>query len=83
MRDHRYIDETGNRYGMLTVERLYKCHDGVGAVWICRCDCGEEVAVRGINLRSGNNRSCGCLRRMPFEERKRLGFWPKEGRKHG
>ena len=70
-----YIDETGNRYGMLTVERLYDHNDGVGAVWICRCDCGAEVAIRGISLRSGNNRSCGCLRSMSFEERKARGFW--------
>ena len=70
-------DEKGNRYGMLTVKERYPVKDGLGAVWICECDCGNTVIVRGINLRSGNNRSCGCLREMPFEERKRRGLWRK------
>ena len=70
----RYKDEVGNRYGLLTVERMYH-GDGKGTIWVCRCDCGNEVAVRGIDLRCGNNRSCGCLRRMPFEERKERGLW--------
>ena len=26
-----------------------------------RCDCGVEKTVQGIQLRSGNTRSCGCL----------------------
>lgn len=29
--------------------------------WICRCSCGRTSAVLGINLRSGNTKSCGCL----------------------
>lgn len=66
-------DEVGNRYGMLVVERPYRA-DGKGAIWVCRCDCGIEIAVRGTKLRYGNTRSCGCLRRMPFKERKKRGF---------
>lgn len=30
--------------------------------WICRCDCGRQVEVTGINLKQGKTRSCGCLR---------------------
>lgn len=29
--------------------------------WRCRCNCGKEVIVRGVNLRNGNTKSCGCL----------------------
>ena len=31
--------------------------------WLCRCDCGTERLVRGVDLRSGKSRSCGCLQR--------------------
>lgn len=69
-------DETGKRYGLLTVLRRYDTTDpsGVGTYWLCRCDCGTEVAVLGAKLRNGNTRSCGCLARMSKEERKRLGL---------
>jgi hypothetical protein len=32
-------------------------------LWLCRCDCGVERIVRGYSLKSGNTKSCGCLRR--------------------
>jgi hypothetical protein len=73
-------DETGNRYGMLTVLRPYKVEKGSGMVWICRCDCGMEVAVPGIRLRRGMTKSCGCLRAMPFDQRAALGYWPGENK---
>ena len=28
-------------------------------VWLCRCDCGREVLVRGEDLISGKVTSCG------------------------
>lgn len=71
-----YKDETGNRYGMLTVVAPFPGADGRGKVWLCKCDCGNEVAIRGIMLRSGNNRSCGCLKEMAFDERLERGLKP-------
>ena len=58
----RVIDETGNRYGRLTVvrrnpENAYH----KGANWICRCECGGERVASGIGLRQGMVKSCGCL----------------------
>jgi hypothetical protein len=59
---NRVKDETGNRYGRLTVlERAPEEHMR-GAFWLCRCDCGAVVIICGRHLRSGNTRSCGCLR---------------------
>ena len=69
-------DETGNRYGMLTVLHDLPQYTGTGAYWLCRCDCGTEVAVLGIRLRHGIVRSCGCLRSMPRDERERRGLKP-------
>lgn len=57
-------DETGNRYGRLTVLRKYRSDPHRrGMTWICRCDCGQEIAVLGSHLRNGNTRSCGCRRK--------------------
>lgn len=72
----RVIDLTGQRFGRLTVlERAgsYKvCGEWASttlAVWRCRCDCGEVVEVLGQNLRRGQTRSCGCLRKDLLRER--------------
>ena len=72
----RFKDETGNKYGRLTVMRKSSEKNKIGALWVCRCDCGKEITVLGIQLRSGNTRSCGCLRDMPEEDRRKLGFAP-------
>lgn len=76
-------DETGNRYGRLTVLRRYVATDPSQrcVYWLCRCDCGTEVAVLSTRLRNGNTRSCGCLAEMSKAERLALGFEPIYGRK--
>lgn len=33
------------------------------SLWNCQCDCGKQVAIRGVSLRSGNSKSCGCGRK--------------------
>ena len=54
------IDEVGNVYGRLTVvSETVGSKSGVH--WLCTCECGKEIIVLGIHLRSGNNKSCGCL----------------------
>lgn len=70
------INEVGNRYGLLTVLKECPQYRGTGAHWLCRCDCGTEVILRGIQLRHGSVRSCGCLRDMSLEERKARGIMP-------
>lgn len=56
------IDETGHRYGRLTVLERFPIKNEMGAYWKCCCDCGVEVVVRGSSLRAGVSKSCGCLR---------------------
>lgn len=54
-------DISGLRFGRLTVISR-GVNDLKGqAQWVCRCDCGKEVTVLGVNLRRGGTRSCGCL----------------------
>ena len=58
-------DLTGRRYGRLTVisynEEVSKQKGR--AYWNCKCDCGNEIVVRGSNLTSENTKSCGCYNR--------------------
>ena len=63
-RSAKVIDLTDMTFGRLTVvgrapRPAYYARKG--AWWLCRCECGKEVAVDGQNLRSKNTRSCGCL----------------------
>lgn len=54
------IDETGNKYGKLSVLKHVIDGDGMQA-WLCACDCGNSKIVRGNSLRNGGVKSCGCL----------------------
>lgn len=54
------IDLTNQQFGKLTV--LYRADNKSGKTyWHCKCECGNEVDVRGASLRNGNTKSCGCL----------------------
>jgi hypothetical protein len=56
-------DETGKRYGMLTVlERQRPAPAARNSRWICICDCGTETVRAGWVLRGGRTISCGCRR---------------------
>lgn len=61
------IDLKGMTFGRLEVlERAgtaYTPNFTAVPLWRCRCECGKEVIVRGMSLRSGNTMSCGCLKR--------------------
>lgn len=56
-------DETGNRYGRLTVIKYDHTDKRHGAYWLCSCDCGCTTVVKGNRLRNGKTKSCGCLKR--------------------
>lgn len=32
-------------------------------MWLCKCDCGNEVITRGEHLRKGATKSCGCIQK--------------------
>jgi hypothetical protein len=60
----RRIDIASQRFGRLTVIEFSKVNSWHEAIWLCRCDCGNETLVAGSSLRTGNTQSCGCLRRL-------------------
>lgn len=60
-RRRNYVGQTFGRWTVIA--------PGSGRTWICRCSCGQEKEVHHNALRSGNSRSCGCLRRETDEAR--------------
>jgi hypothetical protein len=54
--------KTGERYGLLVVQRLVD-NGGGPRRWLCLCDCGGDTVVTTADLRrtTGPTRSCGCL----------------------
>lgn len=63
----KFIDLTGRRSGRLEV---------VGYAgdkrWTCRCDCGAfPLSISGEHFRSGQSKSCGCLKADLLKERSR------------
>ena len=68
------VEMKGRRFGRLLVleraDRLPYYADR-HTRWLCRCDCGQEIAINGFSLRGGRTMSCGCLRREKTAERRR------------
>lgn len=57
-----FKDETGKVYGRWTVMGPSETrHPKRYKMWLCRCLCGQDKAVPGPHLRSGESQSCGCL----------------------
>jgi len=57
-----FIDMTGKKCGrLLVIGRVENTRKGQ-ARWLCRCQCNVETIVTGYALRSGNTKSCSCLR---------------------
>lgn len=67
-----FIDMSGQVYGRLTVIAPAKMGNGRTG-WLCRCWCGKETTFLGSALRTGNNKSCGCLHRSGLAPGNRFG----------
>jgi hypothetical protein len=52
----------GKRFGRLTVIKFEESNKK-GRIWLCKCDCGNEVMVSTGVLNSGRKKSCGCLQK--------------------
>jgi hypothetical protein len=69
----RVKDISGKTFGRWTVLSYAETDEAGSALWLCRCDCGEEKLVLGTRLRLGQSKSCGCgqlawYRRLPEGE---------------
>ena len=71
-------DLTGRRFGRLRA--LSFVGGGPKPRWLAECDCGRLVVVRAASLRTGNTKSCGCLRQEKGRDR---GFRDLSGMRFG
>lgn len=60
-------DLTGKTFGKLTVIRRAEDHVSKNGnkrvAWLCKCECGNELVVLGLNLTRNHTVSCGCARK--------------------
>lgn len=61
------INLSNHVYGLLTV--LKKVPSSTRNKWECVCKCGNIVYVAAKELRNGDTKSCGCIRKAQLIER--------------
>lgn len=57
------LDLIGQRFGHLTVIEFVESKNKK-RWWRCKCDCGNEKITDTGSLRSGNTKSCGCMKHI-------------------
>lgn len=68
----KVIDLTGQTFGLLSViERGDNDRRG-NAWWKCLCDCGTVKMMRGVSLRSGHTKSCGCYHKQQASQQSKI-----------
>ncbi len=63
------IDLIDKRFGRLTVLKRMDKNKWGNYRWLCKCICGKEKIVLDYDLKNGNTKSCGCLRKEQTRER--------------
>lgn len=59
-----YVEDIrGQKFGRLTVTRLTDKLSSKHWLWECECDCGNIILALASNLKRGNVKSCGCLKK--------------------
>ena len=54
------VDLTNKRFGKLTAIKYVKSDKG-SAIWLCRCDCGNNKEILAHSLLTDYTTSCGCI----------------------
>lgn len=55
------LDLVGKKYGRLLVISESPHSKNQPTRWLCKCDCGNETVVFGVNIKRGLTQSCGCF----------------------
>lgn len=67
-RMNTFVDITGKKFGRLTALKCVGTKEN-RAMWLFECECGNRVVLPGKEVRTGNTKSCGCLKRDSSTER--------------
>lgn len=70
----KMINLTGKKFGrLLVIKQEGTMSNGKGSIksWLCKCDCGKKIIVRGRCLTSKNTKSCGCYSREVLSKRRK------------
>lgn len=59
----KFIDLSGQKIGRLTVIARVGTSRQREALWLCKCECGNEIIIRGSDVRTRHTISCGCWKR--------------------
>lgn len=57
----KLINLIGQKFGRLTPVKQMGISKHKKSLWLCKCDCGNEIVVLSNSLRTGGSKSCGCL----------------------
>lgn len=61
----KFVDLSGQRFNKLLLLKRMKDSVSPGgskhAMYLCRCDCGNEKIIAAVSILSGRTKSCGCL----------------------
>lgn len=75
------IDLSNQKFDKLTVLKKIstkKSPSGATKIfWLCQCDCGNQCIVEGNALKTGNTKSCGCIK--SFGEQKIISLLQEHG----
>ena len=61
-RAKNFQDLTGQKIHRLTFLEFVGTNENRNAIWKVRCECGVEFEVVASSVKSGQTKSCGCLR---------------------
>jgi len=64
-------DITGQKFSRLSVLGFGGIDKSNHSMWICKCECGNEITTSLSNLISGHTTSCGCVFRENAAKRLR------------
>jgi len=60
----KFINLIGQKFNKLLVLKQAGRNKRNQIIWLCLCDCGNEIVVNTGDLKSNNTKSCGCLRKQ-------------------
>ena len=61
-RNNNFKDIKEQKFGILIALENIGSNKNGSAMWKCKCSCGNEIVVKGIDLRNGHTQSCGCIK---------------------